>query len=302
MKIASITVYCNEDYRLKDWIKYYQDYKDELDRHIIVNNGNEEDNNRLQTSFPDSIVLYTQNKALTAAYNLGLKYILACREIDAVMIIGNDIKFAPGNSTKLYEFLISNKKFGMVAPILLFKDSNIIEVFGATINAKTLSFIHLNRNVNLREIKNTVQITDSVPGGMNMALRRFYEKIGLQDENLFMYSDEVDIGIRAKRAEFLLAATSDIVAWHQHVNPNNSDSKSPLSGYLMGRNEIYLARKHFGFKTIMYTFLNRFSRAIRFNIAALIKGKSKSVKKFSWHYLKGTFAGIFNQMNLKNNI
>ena len=39
-------------------------------------------------------------------------------------------------------------------------------------------------------------------GGMNLGKREFYEKVGLQDEKLFMYSDEVDIGTRAKKLGF----------------------------------------------------------------------------------------------------
>jgi hypothetical protein len=39
MKIASVTIYCNERFRLEAWKEYYAGYRDELYLHVIVNNG-----------------------------------------------------------------------------------------------------------------------------------------------------------------------------------------------------------------------------------------------------------------------
>ena len=124
----------------------------------------------------------------------------------------------------------------------------------------------------------------------------------MQDENLFMYSDEIDTGIRAKRNDYLLAVTKNAICWHQHINANNSDSRSPLSGFLMGRNEIYLAKKHFGIIVIFLTIVTRFKTAIRLIIAATIKQRSENVKLFNRYYLKGAFAGSFGINKLPKNI
>lgn len=294
MKIASITVYCKEGFRLNDWISYYQEYKDEVYKHIIVNNGNEEDTNQLQSAFPDSIVLFSPRKALTSAYNLGIKLALTDKHIDAIMLICNDIKLQSGSTALLYEFLNSNDKFGMVAPVLLKRDCNIIELYGANINPKSLSFIHLHSNSSMDKYLCEVQISDSVPGGMNLAKRYFYEVVGLQDEQLFMYSDEVDMGIRAKKNGFIMAATKNVKAWHQHTNFNNSVVRSPMVGFLMGRNEIYLAKKHFGINIVFNAIWFRIKRANRFIIASILKNKTKDDKKFAFSYLLGVLSGVLN--------
>jgi GT2 family glycosyltransferase len=297
-KIASITVFCNEVFRLNPWIVYYKDYANEIFLHIIVNNGDKNDSPLLKKSFPNSIILECESKALTSAYNIGLSYALACVDINAIMLVGNDIKLPKGNVTKLYQFLKSNDSYGMVAPIILKKDSELIETYGAMINQKNLAFNHLNRESSLHNLANSIQLTDSVPGGMNLASRKFYEKVGLQDENLFMYSDEIDTGIKAKKFNFLLASTSNICAWHQHVNKSDSKSRIPLSGYLIGRNEIYLARKYFGNKVVFHTFLLRLSRAIRLIAAVNLKSRTKDEKIYALYYLRGVLAGLLNNMNL----
>lgn len=295
MKIASITVYCNEEFRLNDWLRYYNEYKNDIYKHIIVNNGNEKDTERLQKKFPDSIVLFSSNKALTTAYNLAIKIALSEKQIDAIMLICNDIRLEPEGVVNLYEFLFSNYKFGMVSPVLLKKDSEIIELYGANINPKNLSFIHLYAKHSLKDsLLNEVQYSASLPGGMNLAKRSFYEKVGLQDEKLFMYSDEVDMGIRAKKNGFIMASTIKVKAWHQHVNRDNVNSRSPLAGFLMGRNEIYLAKKHFGLNIILNSIWFRIRKAFVDNFYAFWLKADFNEKLYFWYYFLGVLAGIFN--------
>lgn len=294
MKIAAITNYCNENQRLDDWVKYYQEYKSEIAVHIIINNGKIEDSSTLKGLFPESIVLFSNNKALTSSINIALKESLKTKEVDAILLIGNDIKINKGSVTKLYEFLYSTKEFGMVAPILLHKDSEIVELYGASINPKTLQFFHLHAYTPLNQIKDNILICDGVPGGMNIAKREFYEKVGFQDEYLFMYSDEVDMGIRGKKAGFTFASTKNILAWHQHVNLNNSPIRNPRAYFFWGRNEIYLAKKHFGIGVIWSSITFRLKVAIRWNIYSILKKEDKKLRLCHLSYLKGVMAGIFS--------
>ena len=81
MNIASITVFCNELFRLDNWINYYNEYKDSIALHVIVNNGFEEDSTILKEKFPDSIVLNTSKNNLVHAYNIGMIYILKNKNI-----------------------------------------------------------------------------------------------------------------------------------------------------------------------------------------------------------------------------
>ena len=298
MKIASITVYCNEDFRLDSWYNFYNDYSSRIYKHIIVNNGKAEDTVKLKEKFPNSIVLYSNSKALTVSYNLGLELALADKEVDSIMLIGNDIKIDAQNVENLHKFLNSNAAYGMVAPVLLKKDSTIVEVYGAIINYSNLKFKHLNAEESLDHITNETQLSDSVSGGMNLSKRSFYEILGLQDENLFMYADEIDMGIRAKKSNIIFASTTNAVAWHQHVDRSVNQVRSPLAGYLIARNSIYLAHKHFTLFKVFSTFGGRFYIAIRIIFSAWLKNKSKDHKKYCYCFLLGTFAGLINYQNI----
>ena len=292
MNIASITNFCNESFRIADWIDYYGEYKDEISLHVIVNNGSISDTEMLKSLFPRSLVLYSSNRALTASTNLALINILGNSQIDGIALISNDYKIENGGITKLYDFLYSDNQYGMVSPIAFEKDSDIIALYGANIHPKNLVFIHLDKGKYLKDIDNSIKICDGVQGGLNMAKRIFYEKVGLQDEKLFMYADEVDIGIRGKIAGFKFASTINIRSWHQHTYPNNVEIRSPLAGFLEGRNEIYLAKKHFGTTVVLRTFMHRFKIAVIGNVSALIKNKDLKVKLFYRNYFIGVMAGI----------
>jgi len=37
MKIASVTLFCNEGFRLNPWVRYFSEYKDDIYLQIIVN-------------------------------------------------------------------------------------------------------------------------------------------------------------------------------------------------------------------------------------------------------------------------
>ena len=60
-------------------------------------------------------------------------------------------------------------------------------------------------------------------------------------------SDEVDMGLRAKKLGVNLAVTTEAKAWHQHLNAGGGKHRMFYTSYLMGRNKVYLAKKHFGF-------------------------------------------------------
>lgn len=94
MKIAAVTLTRNDDFRLVPWKMYFQDYKDELYEHIVVDNGSTPEYQRkLREAFPDSThIELGYNGGCTGAYNAGIRHALQNPEIDTVMLIGNDIK------------------------------------------------------------------------------------------------------------------------------------------------------------------------------------------------------------------
>jgi GT2 family glycosyltransferase len=127
---------------------------------------------------------------------------------------------------------------------------------------------------------------------MNLSRREFYEDIGLQDENLFMYSDEVDIGLRAMKSKFEILTTRQAIIWHEHINPKNDNIRLGHTQFLIRRNKIYLGYKHFGFVKALNIFLYQL---IIFPIALINYIKTKNIK-LSIYYLLGCLFGLLKLM------
>lgn len=296
MKIASITIYCNERFRLEAWKSYYDEYKDELYRHIIVNNGDSAETPVLRSTFPDSIVLESPTPNMMASYNLALRHILdSYPEVDAIAQIVNDIRLSKGCFSILYEYLFSNPALAMVSPVLLQKDSDIIDCYGCTINVRNLDFIHNDAGRHLGEIHEETRLVSGLPAGIFLARRSCYERFGFQDERLEMYSDEVDMGLRVSRLGLLLGATSRVQAWHQHVNPAGKKQRSPRAGYLMGRNPVYIARKFYPGRAVFRVFFRRFYRGLDEIRSAVMHGKTWDHYRFGWASVRGAFSGLLGK-------
>ena len=291
MNIAAIVVTYNDDYKFNEWVSHHQLYKNNLYKHIIVDNGsNPEYLNKVEKEFSESIIIRrTSNGGSTSAYNDGIRYALSDINVDSIMLIGNDIKIDDKSVKELYNFLFSKLDLGMVTPYLLSKNSSIIESGGCDISYALLLSSHL-LNVDFTKIDNSDKIVEAVTGGMNMAKREFYENVGLQDENLFMYSDEVDMSIRSLNFGYKMGVAGKAFAWHNHIN-KCSNERSVDVFMLIYRNKLYLARKHFG----LIKLISIFCFQILMNLINL------SLMKYNVQiflaYLKGSFRGLVNNMD-----
>lgn len=297
MKIAAVSLTRNDSFRLKFWKQYYEEYKDELYEHIVVDNGSSPEYlEELKSAFPESTIIELgYNGGCTGAYNAGIKHALSHPEVDAILLVGNDVRIERGGISKLYELLFSSVDYGMVGPVLLKKDSEIVESFGSNLNLKNGIAKGLYHNVPFNTIANKVMEVSFVPGGANLSKRTFYESsgVGLQDENLFMYCDERDMGLRAMQKGIKEIATSHVKSWHQHIE-KKGNHRDPRSEYLRARNYIYVSKKFFPRTTLFRELIYRLSLQ---SVLFIRDFRDKERRQQFYYYLKGMKAGITNNMD-----
>lgn len=292
MKIAAVTIYCNERFRAEAWRRYYGEYKDDLYLHVIVNNGDPAETEFLQELFPESLILYSPTRNMMASYNLALRKILEYPEVDAIAQIVNDIRLSPGGFSALYAYLSGDERLAMVSPVLLRKDSDLIDCYGCEIDGRNLDFIHLDAGRDWKDVPEETRFVSGLPAGIFLARRSLYEQFGFQDEKLEMYADEVDMGIRVARLGYRLGATRRVRAWHQHVNPGGKGQRNPYAGFLMGRNHVYIAGKYGPGSKVRRVFARRVFLGLDEIRSALMHGKDRSVYRIGWNMVKGAFAGL----------
>lgn len=296
--IAVITITRNDSFKLKEWYDHYLEYKDDVYLHIVIDNGSDPAYlAEYKKLFTESVIIELgYNGGCTAAYNAGIKYALNDSKVDAISLLGNDIKMPSGTLTELYNLLLSDKSYGMVAPVLLNKnDDGTIDCYGESLDRNNMNLVVLNKKKKIEEVPE-ILLSDTLPGGCNLSSRLFYEKVGLQDEKFFMYADEVDMGIRGERLGFKFVSTTKVKALHMHINPSGQMTRNPMAAYLMGRNHIYLARKLFGRKEVFHTIMHRLKSAAIFYLSCIKHHKNKEEWRYARAFTKGVLAGIIGDM------
>lgn len=295
-KIAAVSITMNDGYKFKEWCQHYEEYKDELYLHIIVDNHSDKEYlNMVKDYFNNSVIIEREtNGGCTISYNDGIRYALSQPDITHIALIGNDIRLEKGALTKCVELLESDPLLGMVAPVLLNSDSDIVADYGCSINSD-LSMNPFGVGKNVKDLRLEIRFCEAVTGGMNVSKREFYETVGLQDEKLFMYSDEVDMALRAAKCGFKMAAIKDAVAWHEHINESKTGRRHPFNSYLKGRNKVYLANKHFGKKKRNKEFFFMLKQAILFSCYRIVKGQFSFVREEIWK-VRGACNGLKGNM------
>ena len=296
MKIAAITLTMNDYHVVDQWVKFSNQYVDAIYKHIIVHNTTNDDYEVLiKNNFSDAVIVKREvNGGTTGAYNTGIKEALKDIEVDAIMLIANDIKINSNSIIELYGLLKSDKNIGAVAPIMLENDDKTIVAYGENLTKDTgLDRLYHNQllSPNLPE---TIEC-ECLPGGMNMMKREVYEKVGLQDESLFMYCDENEYFMRLAKAGYKIMATSKALSSHCHIYTEGTQNDNSLAWFYINRNHLLVCRKYRSFKITLRLFLKRFFYSgVKQSIGFIIDKKPKKI----YYYYLGLMFGI---IGLRNN-
>ena len=298
MNVTMVTITYNDEYKLDEWVEKFNGYKQQFYKHIIVDNGSRPAyRNKLADLFPNCEIIYApSNLGCTGAYNLGIERALEDLSVGGVMLLANDFRLSEHCIENLTAYLESVDALGMVSPVWVEPGTkDVISDFGCKFT-RHLSMEAYGEGRKLGEIAETSRFCDGVGGGTNLATREFYEQVGLQDNNLFMYSDEVDMGLRARKLGILIGVTKNALCWHEHINPPESgNSRAHYVRYLTGRNKVYVSSKHCGHVQQIYIvgiyFFGSIAKLV-FNAALFRKNPAISY----CYMIMGTVMGAMKKM------
>lgn len=296
-KIATVTTAYNQFQDFENWIKHYNEYKDEIAYHIIIDNNSSKEYKELyKPYFKNSILLeLPTGKGVTGGYNEGICYIKENLKVDFIFFIMQDMHIPKGGTTILAKCLADNKEMGVIAPVNLYENnSNIIREHGGIINKLDYSVSKQYLNYELNDRIPEMLEVDFLCGGNYMFKSEVFDKIGLFDEKIFMYGDEVDILLRASSAGYKIYSTTKTICNHEHIyqkiNGKIPRFPSDHALFFTGRNYFYLIKKHGNKKGLFYGIIRGTFRLLRLTIASLIKTGKISKPYFLF---KGFATGLF---------
>lgn len=231
-----------------------------MSNYIIVVDNASQDDSLAKLSKIKNIELLKNHKNLgfSAGMNVGIKYALK-KGFDAVIILNNDT-IVDENFLKDIEGVA--KKADIISPMIYFypgyefhkdkyKKSDLGKVIwygGGVIDWNNIIGQHVNVDKVAKEEFKKDTPTDFATGACMFIKREVFEKIGFFDESYFLYLEDMDFCVRAKKAGYKIMVAASARVWHKNAQ-STGGSGSNYQDFYISRNRIYFASKFASLKT-----------------------------------------------------
>lgn len=218
---------------------------------IVVDNNSGDNLEKEIKKFSD--VIFIQNKknlGFTGGNNVGIKYALIAGA-DYIFILNPDTLIDKSCISALVnninESLPAGRQGDILGPKIYFYKSHKIWYAGGILDK--LNVIGKHRGVDEEDIGQykSIEETDYVSGAALFVKRKVFERIGLFDEKYFLYYEDSDFCMRAKKAGFRVLYAPEAVVFHK--NARSTGLGSPLQDYFITRNRMLFASKFLPFRT-----------------------------------------------------
>lgn len=164
-----------------------------------------------------------------------------------IFIINPDTQVDVDCIKSCVELMSSDQTIGVIGPKILFSDKKTIWYAGGIFDRDNVLGTH--RGVDQQDVGQFDKIgeTDFVSGAAMMVRREVFERIGLFDERYFLYYEDSDFCLRAKRRGFKLVYNPQALVYHK--NAQATGLGSPLQDYFITKNRMLLASKFLPLRT-----------------------------------------------------
>lgn len=194
------------------------------------------------------------NVGIAAGNNQGIKKSLA-NNCDYVLLINNDVEF----DKKMISLLLGGIKLtkaNIVTPkIYYFNPKNMLWYAGGGFERfRFWANKHYGRNQFDKNQFDKNTKVDYAPTCCVLIEKEVFKKVGLMDENYFVYFDDVDFFYRVKQLNLVVYYLFNTSLIHK-VSSLTGGVRSDFSAYMSSRNAIYFTRKYSSGLQYLYSLL-----------------------------------------------
>jgi len=160
-----------------------------------------------------------QNIGFARAVNIGLKKALS-EEYKAVLLINPDTYFDNKLFKNGIEELFSKKDIGACCPKILYPDGKVWWMGTRPLSIKEIVFgldYGISKNTNQGKVistKNEIFESDLLTGCIFFIKTKAIKKVGLFNENYFMYVEDFDYSLRLRKLNYRLSIFTNSVIYH----------------------------------------------------------------------------------------
>lgn len=215
-------------------------------RVLCVDNGSQDGSQQaIRERFPNVELLETgSNLGYSAGNNLGLRHALA-QGAERLVLVNNDVTVASDVIEGFERAWRQQPQAGILAGKLYFAEQpRMIWFAGQRVN-QVLGYSGRPRGYRRSDGPRyaCIRATGRAAGALMAISRGAIEAVGLLDEQLFVYVEDVDWSLRVRDAGFEVVFAPDARAWHR-VSAATGGESSPQSLYYGTRNTIVVLERH----------------------------------------------------------
>jgi GT2 family glycosyltransferase len=223
---------------------------------IVVDNGSTDDSvQRIHSEFPLlEIIESPANLGFGSGNNLGIRVALQ-RGVKYIWLLNNDTVVEPVTLTALVSHAESDPELGEIGSVLCYAHApDQVQAWGGgRINLWTGTSRHYTEPVTTDKLDFLTAASVLIPAAV-------LEKVGLFDEQYFMYWEDTDLSFRIRAAGWKLGVATDAKLLHKEGT--STGPKSPLFDRYVTVSGIRFLRKYAPLP-IVSIFMLTFARALK---------------------------------------
>src|SRR3989344_6681174 len=212
---------------------------------IVVDNNSEDGLSGAINDKSIEFIQNDQNLGFTGGNNIGVKKALE-QGADYIFILNPDAVVEEDTISNLVREA-QNYSIDIVGPKVLFADRKTIWYAGGIFDKKNVLGSHKGVNEKDQGQYEKSEVTDYVTGAALFVRSEVFKKIGLFDDRFFLYYEDADFCIRAKRVGFSIMYIPSAKVYHK--NAKSTGLGSSLQDYFITRNRMLIAYKFLPFRT-----------------------------------------------------
>ena len=247
---------------------------------VVVDNASKE-NLTLHPSFlknhPEVDMIRSEsNLGFSGGNNLGIQHAIDKYDSDFYLMLNSDTVVDKDFLSELYQMMRKDPKIGLAVSKIYFhkgfefwQDSykkedldKVIWYAGGHMDWDNLLAFHAGVDEVDRGQFEEEKETDFATGCAVMISREVIERVGLLDDDFFLYFEDLDYSLRVKEAGLKVMYCPKSIIWHK-ISRSTGGAGSPLQLYYQTRNRFLLTFKHGELKNkltafrLMFRFLTK---------------------------------------------
>lgn len=254
---------------------------------IVVDNGSSDGSpERIVREFQNiHVIRFGENLGLARARNEGIRWALEQR-FPFILFIDNDALVTKECLAKLVSVLDGTSGAGIVTPRILdggssgriWYDGGVTNILGNTIHR------NMGRESNGVAEKSPMRISFAT-GCCMLTKREVFEKVGLLDEDYFVYSEDADFSFRASKSGFDIMHVPEAEARHDQSGDTKANRGKWFRDYYEVRNKLMLFERH-------YAGVKWFMAMMGFGVSGIGDRVAYFALKGEWLRCKAVLAGV----------